>query len=303
KKFNPFILLNLFFRSFIQIIGPVIGALLFSFIPFKTILWIDPLTFIIALIPLLAIKIPKIKQKVSTMQKNSFLEDFKDGIRTLKSIPDVLMMLVISMFINFLLVPVNILMPYYIRYNHSGDVSNLAFVIAFMNGGMLLGALVTSLKKEWKHALFIYFGLEFILMMNSGLIALTPFQLFLMLGIVGGITGITIPILNTIYLTIMQLKVPADKMGRLSSLDWAISSAISPIATIITGPLSELIGITSLFLTCSIMGMIITLILWWIAHIRVKTYYKRKEVKELSNQAESKSELEKINGRIEEITL
>ncbi|MFX0005937.1 MAG: MFS transporter [Promethearchaeota archaeon] len=279
--------LNFFFRSFIQIIGPVIGALLFSFIPFETILWIDPLTFIFALIPLLAIKIPKIKQKVSTVEKNSFLEDFKDGIRTLKSIPEVLMMLVISMFINFLLVPVNILMPYFIRYNHSGDASNLAFIIAFMNGGMLLGALITSLKKEWKHALFIYFGFEFILMMNSGLIALTPFQLFLMLGIVGGITGITIPILNTIYLTIMQTKVPPDKMGRLSSLDWAISSAISPIATIITGPLSELIGITSLFLTCSIMGMIITLILWWIAHIRVKTYYKRKEVKELSREAES----------------
>ncbi|MFX1480516.1 MAG: hypothetical protein ACFFCI_20700, partial [Promethearchaeota archaeon] len=222
---------------------------------------------------------------------------------TLKSIPEVLMMLVISMFINFLLVPVNILMPYFIRYNHSGNASNLAFVIAFMNGGMLLGALITSLKKKWKHALFIYFGFEFILMMNSGLIALTPFRLFLMMGIVGGITGITIPILNTIYLTIMQLKVPADKMGRLSSLDWAISSAISPIATIITGPLSELIGITSLFLTCSIMGMIITLILWWIAHIRVKTYYKRKDVKELSKEAESKSELENIDGRIEEIAL
>ncbi|MFW9820218.1 MAG: MFS transporter [Candidatus Thorarchaeota archaeon] len=279
--------LNFFFRSFIQIIGPVIGALLFSIIPFETILWIDPLTFIIALIPLLAIKIPKINQEVPTIEKNSFLEDFKDGVRTLKLIPEVFMMLIISMFINFLLVPVNILMPHFIRYNHSGDASNLAFIIAFMNGGMLLGALITSIKKEWKHALFIYFGLEFILMMNSGLIALTPFQLFLMMGIVGGITGITIPILNTIYLTIMQLKVPADKMGRLSSLDWAISSAISPIATIVTGPLSEIIGTTSLFLTCSIIGMIITLILWWISHIRVKAFYSKKKPKELSKEVEN----------------
>jgi len=85
----------------------------------------------------------------------------------------------------------------------------------------------------------------------------------------------------------MQRKVPADKMGRISSLDWAISSAIVPIATIITGPLSEMIGTTFLFLICSITGMIITLIIWWIAHTRVKTFYNRKEVKELSQEAES----------------
>jgi len=280
---------NFFFRSFTQIIGPVIGAMLFSFIPLKIILWIDPLTFIIAFIPLLVIKIPKIKREVSAVKKNSFLEDFKIGFRTLKSIPIVFMMLLISMFINFLFVPLNILMPYFIRYNHSGDPSNLAFVIAFMNGGMLLGALLTSIKKEWKHALFIYFGLEFILMMIGGIFAITPYRLFLMMGIVVGIAGITIPILNTIYLTIMQLKVPTDKMGRLSSLDWAISSAITPIATIITGPLSEMIGVTNLFLSCSIIGMIITLILWWVAHIRVNKNNNRKELEEIEMSIERAS--------------
>jgi len=273
--------LNFFFRSFIQIIGPVIGATLFSFIPFEIILWIDPITFIIAFIPLLLIKIPKI-MKETDVKKNSFLEDFKTGFRTLKSIPILYMMLLISMFVNFLLMPFNILLPYFIRYNHLGDPSNYAFIIAFMNGGMLLGALLTSIKKEWKHSLPIYFGLEFILMMNGGIVALAPFRLFLMMAIILGFTGITIPILNTIYLTIMQLKVPADKMGRLSSLDWAISSAITPIATIISGPLSNVIGVTSLFLSSSIIGMIITLILWQIARIKLDKIKRLEVSKEIA---------------------
>ncbi len=192
------------------------------------------------------------------------------------------MMLLISMFVNFLLMPFNILLPYFIRYNHLGDPSNYAFIIAFMNGGMLLGALLTSIKKEWKHALPIYFGLEFILMMNGGIVALTPFQFFLMMAIVLGITGITIPILNTVYLTIMQQKVPGDKMGRLSSLDWAISSAITPIATIIIGPLSNVIGVTSLFLSSSIIGMIITALLWQIARIKVNKINGLEEPKEIA---------------------
>jgi DHA3 family macrolide efflux protein-like MFS transporter len=261
--------INFFFRSFIQIIAPIIGATLFSFISLEIILWIDPLTFIIAIIPLLVIKIPKIQKQTVNIEKNSFLEDFKIGFLTLKSIPVLFMMLLISMFVNFLLMPFNILLPYFIRYNHMGVPSNLAFVIVFMNGGMLLGGLLTTLKKEWKRALPIYFGLEFILMMNCGILAITPFRLFLMMAIVLGITGITIPILNTVYLTIMQLKVPADKLGRLSSLDWAISSAITPIATIITGPLSEIFGVPPLFLACSIIGMIITLVLWRTAVILV----------------------------------
>ncbi|MFX0040864.1 MAG: MFS transporter [Candidatus Heimdallarchaeota archaeon] len=282
--------LNFFLRSFIQIIGPVIGAMLFSFIPFEIILWIDPLTFLIAFIPLLVIKIPNIKRENAVVENNSFLEDFKIGLRTLKSIPLLLMMLIISMFVNFLLMPFNILIPYFIRYNHMGDPSNYAFIIAFMNGGMLLGALLTSIKKEWKHALPIYFGLEFILMMNGGIVALTPFRLFLMMAIILGITGITIPILNTVYLTIMQQKVPADKMGRLSSLDWAISSAITPIATIITGPLSNVIGVTSLFLFCSIIGMIITVLLWQIARIKMNTINRLEERKEEIVLAATKQE-------------
>ncbi|MFX1379931.1 MAG: MFS transporter [Promethearchaeota archaeon] len=277
---------NFFFRSFIQIIGPVIGAMLFSFMPFEIILWIDPLTFIIAFIPLILIKIPKIKRDKATVKENSFLDDFKIGFRTLKSIPIVLMMLIISMFINFLIMPFNILMPYFIRYNHSGDPSNLAFVIAFMNGGMLLGAFLTSIKKEWKNALPIYFALEFILVMNSGIVAITPYRLFLMMGIIVSITGLTIPILNTIYLTIMQLRVPADKMGRLSSLDWAISSAISPIATIIAGPLSDIIGVQNLFISFSIIGMMITVIVWWIAHNRINKNNGKKKFEEFKKESE-----------------
>lgn len=279
--------INFFFRNSIQIVGPVIGALLFIIIPFEIILWVDPLTLIISLIPIVLVKIPKIEREVSDIKKITFLDDFKEGIHTLKLIPEVLMMLLISMFINFLSVPVNILIPHFIRYNHSGNASDLAFIIAFMNGGMLLGALLTSIKKKWKHTLSIYFGLTFISIMAAGIIALTPYRLFIMIAIVRSIFGFTIPILNTIYLTILQSKVPSDKMGRVSSLDWAISFSIVPISTILAGPLSEMIGTTNLYLICSLMGMIITLIFWWIVHSRVKPKHRKEEVVEISKEAGS----------------
>ncbi|MFX0081250.1 MAG: MFS transporter [Candidatus Hodarchaeota archaeon] len=264
--------LNFFFTGSIQIIGPIIAAMLMSFMPIMMILWLDPLTYAIAFIPLLLTNIPIIKTDVTSIQKKSFLEDFKIGFRALKLIPILLMMLLVAMFVNFLLRPFGIFMPYLILFNHSGTPTDLAIVLAFLNGGTLLGALVTSIKKNWKHIIPIYFCGEMLLMVTYGIIGASPHGFFLLMSISAAIFGFIVPINNTIYLTIMQQKVPKEKMGRISSIDWAISLAISPIGALISGPLAEFFGVPSLFVGCSIIGVVITLTLWWIAHTRVNSH-------------------------------
>ncbi|MFW9879508.1 MAG: MFS transporter, partial [Candidatus Thorarchaeota archaeon] len=260
---------NLFLTGFLQIIGPIIAAMLMAFIPITIILLLDPITFVIAFSILILTSIPTIRIDRTSIQKKSYLEDFKIGFQTLKLIPVVFMMLIISMFINFLLRPFSVFMPYLILFNHSGTPGDVAFVLSFMNGGTLLGALVTSIKKNWKHGFSIYFGGEFLLMVTYGIIGITPHGNFLLMSIVIAILGFTFPIINTIYLTIMQQKVPKEKMGRISSIDYSISSAISPLGVLISGPLAVIFGVPKLFLFCSIIGMTITIIIWWIAHTRI----------------------------------
>lgn len=272
---------NFLFSGFIQIIGPIIAAMFLAFIPIEILLWIDPITFLIALVPLLLIKIPSVKKEVALVKESSFIEDFKDGFRTLKLIPSVFLMLIVSMFVNFLWRPYGILLPLFITEDHGGTVGNLAFVMSLMSGGMFLGALLTSFKKEWKHSTFFYFGGEVFLMVMYALVAVTPHGSFLIMGFTAAGLGFIIPILNTIYLTKMQLKVPAEKMGRISSIDWTISTVISPIATIITGPLAEMFGVTNLFLSSAIIGIIVTLIFWWIAHVKLTNNNNRMGVFEI----------------------
>ncbi|MFX1346491.1 MAG: MFS transporter [Promethearchaeota archaeon] len=263
---------NLFLTGFLQIIGPIMAAMLMTFLPITIILLLDPITFVIAFILLLLTSIPTINKDETSIQKKSYLEDFKIGFQTLKLIPIVLMMLIISMFINFLLRPFSVFMPYLILFNHSGTPADVAIVLACMNGGTLLGALVTTIKKDWKHGFFIYFGGEFLIMVTYGIIGITPHEYFLLMSIVIAILGFMIPIINTIYLTVMQQKVPKEKMGRISSIDYSISSAISPLGVLISGPLAEIFGVPKLFLFCSILGMAITIVIWWIAHRRVNNH-------------------------------
>ena len=65
--------------------------------------------------------------------------------------------------------------------------------------------------------------------------------------------------------------------------------AISPIGAIISGPLAELFGVANLFLYCAILGIVITIIFWWIAHIRLTNNDKNEELDkvDLSNDKAS----------------
>jgi DHA3 family macrolide efflux protein-like MFS transporter len=254
--------------GFIHTIGPLIAAMLLSILPIRLILWIDPITFIIALIPLIIIKIPKVSTRKKQVERSSFFTDLKEGFHTLKLIPVVSMMLLVSMFINFLMRPFQVLMPYFISFVHSGSPSDLALISAFLSGGTLLGALITSIKKKWKHEIFTYFLLETVIVIPTIVFILLPKGTFLLMAITCSCYGLLVPILNTIYLTLMQTQVPVDKMGRISSIDWAVSSAISPIGALLAGIIAEIVGVSNLIFYCAIIGMIISIIIWRFTSVR-----------------------------------
>ncbi|KKK44429.1 hypothetical protein LCGC14_0587550 [marine sediment metagenome] len=271
--------MSFLFSGFIHTIGPIIAATFLAFLPIKLILWIDPITYIIALIPLILIKLPTVKPEEKLIKKESFLTEFKEGFQTLKLIPVVSMMLLTSMFVNFLIKPFQTLMPYFINFIHSGNPADLALVSAFISGGVLTGAIITSIKKEWKHKIFIYFFGETVIFLPIVIFVFLPKGSFLLMGIVAGVYGMIMPILNTIYLTLMQTRVPADKLGRISSMDWAISLAISPLGALSAGFLSEILGFRNLILYCAIAGAIIAIIIWRFTSVRYNRNQEKNEVK------------------------
>ncbi|MHA2398392.1 MAG: MFS transporter [Promethearchaeota archaeon] len=259
------------FTSLIQLVGPVIGAILIAFFSLQFILWIDIITFSIAIIPLLLIKIPRVSDlnEISTKPKaTSFRRDFKEGILTIRLIPGMVILLFLDMIINFLLAPVNVLLPLYIKDIHFGTALDLAFFSMFLNGGMILGGIVTTIKKSWEHKMAVYFtGLMVVIALIS-LLSVTPARGFIVLWIGIGAIGLILPIINTIYMTIIQSTVPPDKMGRVSSVIQSLSTAIFPLGTIIAGPLAEAIGIRAVFLYGSIIGVLVVFLIWRFTKIR-----------------------------------
>ena len=281
--------INYLFTGLVELTAPFVGAILLLNLSVNQVLWTDLITFAIALIPLLIVRIPSVNDdKESDKGNNSFVKDFKIGFKTLRLIPGILIILILAMFQNLLIRPITTLTSYYVNVIHSGTVLDLAIVMGFLQGSMIFGALVTSLKKKWNHQTSTYFMGLMIINIGYMMFAFVPTGSIVIIGISAAVFGLFFPIVNSLYQTMIQTVVPKDKIGRITSIDFALSMAIAPIGILGAGLLTELLGLTNLIFYCAIIGMVLTLIVWYI-FLRKKIDYQDEEFLQNINE-----DLEKI---------
>ncbi|MFX1489991.1 MAG: MFS transporter [Promethearchaeota archaeon] len=287
--------INFLFTGVVQLLSPFVGALLLVFFikSIFLIFWADIITFFIALVPLLLIKIPSVKEVNHTEEKgkrSSFLKEFRLGLKTIKFIPGLIIMIILSMLLNFLVQPVNSLMALFIINVHGGGAPQLALIEMILTGGMIVGALFTSIKKNWNNKIRVIFISIAIALIGYMIFALAPSGSYLVLGIGGAILGFNLPIINSLYQTFLQTTTPADKLGRVTSIDSTLSSAMSPAGSLLSGPIALMIGIPLLFFYCGLLGVLVTIGIWVLTGIR-------------KVDIDSTSALEEINGKIESIAI
>ena len=82
--------LNYLLSGAVTLVGPIVAALLLEVWAIHQILWIDAVTFIVAVIPLLMIVIPSVRL---SHEKSSFTEDFTEGLTFVKKAKGVLTLL------------------------------------------------------------------------------------------------------------------------------------------------------------------------------------------------------------------
>ena len=208
--------INYLFTGVIQVIGPIVGGILLAIveinpiIEIEHILWIDIITFGIAIIPLLLISIPSITSNSNRKEKISFIKDFKSGLKILKSVKSFLILIIFISVINLLNMPFTTQMSLFVFINHSGGELDFALISALLQIGIVIGAIIALAKKHWKHKELIILYSVFIGIAGYSLLTLAPTGNFILMGIGALFHASMIPIANTMFLTILQTKIPPE---------------------------------------------------------------------------------------------
>jgi DHA3 family macrolide efflux protein-like MFS transporter len=286
--------INYLFTGIIQIIGPLIGGFLLAFLDIEFILWIDIFTFFIAIIPLILVRIPSINSSAKQKEKISYFKDLKYSLNVLKSVKSFLILIVFISVINLLNMPFNTQMSLFVFLYHFGGEIDFALVTAFLQVGVVIGALIAFTKKHWKHKEIIILFSVFIGIFGYTITTFSPIGNFIVMGIGALIHASMIPIANTMFLTILQTKIPPETQGRVFSMVASIAAAVTPLGMIISGPLAELLGIPVLFIISLFLQTYLVLATWFLTDLR-------KIIREESKLKEKEQPEEKIKISPEQI--
>jgi len=237
--------LNQALQGINALVAPPFGALLLSILSTQGILLIDVGTAMLAILPLFFISIPQPKQREELQQKvkPSLLQDVRDALAYIRTIPGFTAIISMALFLNFLLVPTGALVPLLVTKHFGKGAIELGLLESAMGIGIISGGILLSIwggfKKKIATSLAGIIGLGIGVM----LIGVAPANLFL-LAIAGNIIlGFMIPIANGPVGALMQSIVRPDMQGRVMSLLNSGATAISPLGLLIAGPFSDWLGI------------------------------------------------------------
>ena len=241
--------------------APPIGALLLSVLPTQGILLIDVGTALLAILPLLFISIPQ-PQKHGNPQletKPSLFQDVRAALVYIRSIPGFIAIIFMALFLNFLLVPTESLLPLLITKHFGKGALELGLLQSASGLGIVVGGILLSVwggfKKKIVTSLTGVVGLGLGVM----LIGIAPANGFILAALGSALLGFMLPVANGPLGALLQSVVRPDMQGRVMSLLNSGATAIAPLGLLIAGPFSDWLGLRVWFWAGGILCVLIAI--------------------------------------------
>jgi MFS family permease len=222
-----------------SIFAPVVAASLLAFTDLSEILWIDLVTFGLAILSLSIVHIPQpAETDVGKEAQGSFFQDVLYGFRFILARPSLRGLQAIWMSANLLATTGNVLISALILARTGGDQLVLSGVEAILSAGAVIGGIVISAwggpQRKVRGALLsmalcAIFG-RVLFGMGRDFISWIPGAFFVLF---------FIPILNGCLAPVWLSKVPPDVQGRVMSARITLSRSMIPLGTLLAGPLAE----------------------------------------------------------------
>lgn len=195
------------------------------------------------------------------------LRDLRDGFVFMLRTPWLLWTLLFaSIFVLVVLGPIEVLLPFMANDRFDDGARTYGFILAFFGMGSALGALAVSsgrLPRRYLTVMMTMWGVGSIPLVIVGFTSS-----FTLMAAATFVVGVTDGAGMVIWGTLLQRRVPAEMLGRVSSLDFFVSLAFMPVSFAIVGPLSKVVSMQSIFLVAGIAPVVLAAVAMYAAKMR-----------------------------------
>lgn len=262
--------LNGLSRQMAGLLGPLIGAGLIAKAGPQGAFAFDALSFLISVGFLLAMRLP---DTVASRREQGSLPgvrgmrgavaDVREGLRYILASDWLWVTIVLASFFNVALGgTLTIALPKLVRDTYHADVTLFGWITTVSGVGAVVAMLVIGqMRRLRRRGLLAYlsFMLSSVALMAYGLPL--PLRLSPSIALVASfITGLGLGVFGIIWDTVLQELVPAEKLGRVSSVDLLGSFALLPIGYAIIGVLTDRVGPVSVFLAAGALALLLSVI-------------------------------------------
>lgn len=237
-------------QSLILLLSPAASGALLSLLPLEYTLFVDVSTAIIAVLIMLALKVP-MHQVSPEAQKGGYFDDLKAGLRYVAGSGFVAELLVFYGLFFLFLVPSAYLTPLMVARSFGPEVWRQTANEMLFSIGSVIGGVVIAAWGGFKNrmatisAACVFFGICTILL---GLISSFWFYLAVIWAI-----GLSVPFFSSPANVLLQEKVAADMQGRVFSLVQLVATTVMPLGMVLFGPLADTVSVELLLLVTGVL--------------------------------------------------
>lgn len=234
--------------AIVNLLGPIVAGILYSFVDIKTIVILNAVSFLIAAILEMFLEVPDLK--IRERFKNPILESLKEMKKSfiyLKEQKKVVLGIIISYGLtNIFVVPIlSIVSPYFIKVKLNMSSAIYGFVEAIFVLGMIIGGLLITFRPKMFKMKEVYktmYPMVIAIITMGFATYLTMENKFVILGLysIGGLgIMLSLALSNVVSLTYIQKEVKEEMLGKVSAFSTAVATASVAPGQLIYGQLIE----------------------------------------------------------------
>ena len=239
----------------IRLVGPAVGGFVVALLGAGTAFIVDAASFLVSAVAIASISRPPARAVVSHGVRQA-LAEVGEGLAFARRTPWLWATLVSAMFSLLCFIgPVQVLLPFLVKNRLDLGPEALGAIFAVGGVGSVLSAIAIGqlgLPRRYVTIMYACWALGVALLAGYGL--MTSLWHGMLIGLV---TASLFEIGQIIWMTLLQTEVPRGLLGRISSLDWLVSTGLVPVSFALTGPVAGALGAQNTMIAAGLVGAVL----------------------------------------------